>query len=165
MGLITEIRPPDQQRTYVGSPGYLPSPPELPGTPQADICALSMVLYVLSSGHNPAHYPEVSTTMADTRSLTGFFPLNAIILNARDPDPARRYPSAAHLHRASSTPKTPSPRHQPTTQGGLSERAGSAEFIPLHLSPLAASPPSAAIFRTARRPRRAALLPTWTAGL
>ena len=44
MGLIAEIRPPDQPATYVGTPGYMPSPPGLPGTPQVDIYALVMML-------------------------------------------------------------------------------------------------------------------------
>ena len=58
LGLIAEIRPPDQKRTLVGTPGYMPPPPELPGTPQADIYALGVVLYVLSTGRNPAFFPE-----------------------------------------------------------------------------------------------------------
>jgi len=63
-GLVAEIRPPDQQRTYVGTPGYLPPPPELPGTPQADIYALGMMLFVLSTGRSPVFFPEIATTLA-----------------------------------------------------------------------------------------------------
>jgi serine/threonine protein kinase len=97
MGLIAEIRPPDQTRTYVGTPGYMPPPPELPGTPQADIYALGMMLYVLSTGRNPTFFPEISTTLADSTGLPEFFRLNTVILKACHPDCAQRYKSSAEM--------------------------------------------------------------------
>jgi CHASE2 domain-containing sensor protein len=100
MGLIAEIRPPDQERTSIGTPGYMPPPPELPGTPQADIYALGMVLYVLSTGRKAAFFPEIVTSLVDTREPTDFFPLNTIILKACHPDCAERYASAAEIRRA-----------------------------------------------------------------
>jgi CHASE2 domain-containing sensor protein len=100
MGLIAEIRPPEQKRTYVGTPGYMPPPPELPGTPQADIYALGMMLYVLSTGRNPTFFPELSTTLADSTGLPEFFCLNAVILKACHPECAQRYASAAEMYRA-----------------------------------------------------------------
>ena len=100
MGLITEIRPPDQERTLVGTPGYMPPPPERPGTPQADIYALGMVLYVLSTGRNAAYFPEIATTLVEGGDPADFFPLNTVILKACQPDPAQRYASAAEMHRA-----------------------------------------------------------------
>lgn len=100
MGLIAEIRPPDQKRTYVGTPGYMPPPPELPGTPQADIYALGMMFYVLSTGRNPGFFPEISTTLAGDANVADYFLLNAIILKACNPDCAQRYASARELHRA-----------------------------------------------------------------
>jgi CHASE2 domain-containing sensor protein len=98
LGLITEIRPPDQERTLVGTPGYMP--PERPGTPQADIYALGMVLYVLSTGRSTAYFPEIATTLVEDKDPSDFFPLNTIILKACQPDPAQRYASAAEMHRA-----------------------------------------------------------------
>jgi len=98
LGLITEIRPPDQERTLVGTPGYMP--PERPGTPQADIYALGMVLYVLSTGRSTAYFPEIATTLVEDKDPADFLPLNTIILKACQPDPAQRYASAAEMHRA-----------------------------------------------------------------
>jgi CHASE2 domain-containing sensor protein len=100
MGLITDIRPLDQERTLVGTPGYMPPPPERPGTPQADIYALGMVLYVLSTGRSTAFFPEIATTLVEGADPADFFPLNTVILTACQPDPKQRYSSAAEMHRA-----------------------------------------------------------------
>ena len=100
LGLITEIKPPDQERTLVGTPGYMPPPPERPGTPQADIYALGMVLYVLSTGRNAAYFPEIATTLVEREDPADFLPLNTVILKACHLDPAQRYASAAEMHHA-----------------------------------------------------------------
>lgn len=100
LGLVADIRPQDQIKTFVGTPGYMPPPPEPPGTPQADIFALGMVLYVLSTGRNPAAFPDISTTLVVDCKPGGFISLNAIILKACQPDPAVRYASAAEMHQA-----------------------------------------------------------------
>jgi CHASE2 domain-containing sensor protein len=100
LGLITDIRPPDQERTLVGTPGYMPPPPERPGTPQADIYALGMVLYVLSTGRSTAYFPEIATTLVEGGDPADFFPLNTVVLKACQPDPAQRYASAAEMHLA-----------------------------------------------------------------
>ncbi|MEI9962527.1 MAG: serine/threonine-protein kinase [Limisphaerales bacterium] len=100
MGLIAEIRPPEQTRTSVGTPGYMPPLPEMPGTPQADIFALGMVLYVLSTGSRAAFFPEIATTLVEVGNPADFFPLNAVILKACQPDLAQRYATAAEMHRA-----------------------------------------------------------------
>jgi CHASE2 domain-containing sensor protein len=97
MGLIAEIRPPGEARTYIGTPGYMPPPPESPGTPQADVYALGMLLYVISSGRSAAAFPEIATTMEKTNELAVFMSLNEIILTACDSDLSRRYTSAAEL--------------------------------------------------------------------
>ncbi len=100
VGLISEILHPDRERTLVGTPGYMPPPPESPGTPQADIYALGMVLYVLCTGRNSGFFPEISTTLVSNENAEGFFPLNSVILKACDPDCAQRYASAAEMHSA-----------------------------------------------------------------
>jgi CHASE2 domain-containing sensor protein len=100
VGLIAEILHPDRERTLVGTPGYMPPPPESPGTPQADIYALGMVLYVLCTGRNSGFFPEISTTLVSNEESAGFFPLNSVILKACDPDCGQRYASAAEMHSA-----------------------------------------------------------------
>jgi CHASE2 domain-containing sensor protein len=100
VGLIADIRPPDQERTFVGTPGYMPPPPEQPGTPQADIYALGMVLYVLSTGRNTGYFPEISTTLVANPSPVDFLPLNKVILKACHPDSKLRYQSAGEMREA-----------------------------------------------------------------
>ncbi len=100
LGLIAEIRPFNLERTNVGTPGYMPPLPELPGTPQADIYALGIMLYVLSTGRDTAFFPEISTTLVGNPDAADFFALNTVILKACQPDPALRYASAAEMHLA-----------------------------------------------------------------
>ena len=100
VGLIADIRPADEERTFVGTPGYMPPPPERPGTPQADIYALGMVLYVLSTGRHSAFFPEISTTLVEDKDPAAFFPLNSVILTACQPDCSQRYASASEMHQA-----------------------------------------------------------------
>jgi serine/threonine protein kinase len=78
----------------------MPPPPELPGTPQADIYALGMVLYVSSTGRKAAFFPEIATSLVDALKPSDFFLLNTIILKACHPDCAERYQSAAEMRRA-----------------------------------------------------------------
>ena len=100
LGLITGIRPADEERTLVGTPGYMPPQPERPGTVVADIYALGMVLYVLATGRPPAHFPAVATTLVSTEEPPDFLPLNDVILKACQPLPAGRYATAAEMHSA-----------------------------------------------------------------
>lgn len=100
VGLTAEIRPEDAERTFVGTPGYMPPQPERPGTAQADIYALGMVLYVMSTGRAPTFFPEIATTLIQEPQTANFLPFNNVILMACDPDIARRYKSAAELRDA-----------------------------------------------------------------
>ena len=100
LGLIAEIRPADQTGTFVGTPGYMPPPPESPGTPQADIYALGMLLYVISTGRGAAFFPEIATTLVDTKEPADFFPLNTVILKACQADASKRYTSATEVRQA-----------------------------------------------------------------
>jgi CHASE2 domain-containing sensor protein len=97
VGLIAEIRPPDQERTMVGTPGYMPPPPEVPGTPQADIYALGMVLYVLSTGSSAALFPEISSTLVESKTPVEFYALNAVIIKACQPDLSQRFSTVSEM--------------------------------------------------------------------
>jgi serine/threonine protein kinase len=65
IGLVADIRPVDQVHTFVGTLGYMLPPPKKPGTPQADIYALGMLLYVISTGRDPGFFPDLSTTLME----------------------------------------------------------------------------------------------------
>ena len=100
LGLITDIRPANAERTLVGTPGYMPPLPERPGTVSADIYALGMVLYVLCTGRTPALFPEVATTLVSAEEPPEFLPLNSVILKACQPLPQDRHASAAEMKSA-----------------------------------------------------------------
>jgi len=96
VGLVREIRPAADVKTWAGTLGYMP-PHEPPGTVPADIYALGMLLYVISTGNAPAAFPELSSTLAATVSTPEFMRLNSIILKACEPDLALRFASAAEF--------------------------------------------------------------------
>ncbi len=97
VGLIAEIRPDGAELTWVGTPAYMPPPPEPPGTVQADIYGLGMVLYVIRTGRDPEFFPGLSTTLAEQSTGDGFLPLNNVILKACQPDIVKRYSSAGEM--------------------------------------------------------------------
>jgi CHASE2 domain-containing sensor protein len=97
VGLVNEALLPGEERTWMGTPGYMPPPPEPPGTVQADIYALGMVLYVVFTGQDPDVFPSVATTLIDNSRVDDFMRLNAVILKACDPDRSRRFRSAREL--------------------------------------------------------------------
>ena len=100
VGLVTDIRPPELVHTWVGTAGYMPPPPEPPGTAQADIYALGMVLYVISTGRDPDLFPALSTTLMERSGHADYIRLNAVILKACQPDCAQRYQSTSEMLRA-----------------------------------------------------------------
>jgi CHASE2 domain-containing sensor protein len=99
VGLVADIRPPELVKTYVGTAGYLPPAPERAGTVQADIFALGMVLYVISTGRGPDFFPTLSATLMEASGHADFIRLNAIILKACHPDCALRYQATAEMLR------------------------------------------------------------------
>ncbi len=100
LGLVSEIQPENQMKTLVGTPGYMPPLPERPGTPQADVFSLGMVLYVMCAGREAGFFPDISTHLVASDEAASFLPFNAIILKACQPDTTLRYASAAEMHRA-----------------------------------------------------------------
>jgi serine/threonine protein kinase len=97
-GLVRELRPQDEIKTIIGTPGYMPPAPERPGTLQADIFALGMVLYVISTGREAACFPEIATDVMSLGDSMDFLHLNSIILKACDVRLDQRYASAFEMH-------------------------------------------------------------------
>jgi serine/threonine protein kinase len=101
-GLVAEIRPLTEMKTYVGTPGFMPPPPEMPGTVRADIYGLGMVLFVAATGQPAAFFPDIATSLL-AQELTSqehpvkFMQLNRIIMKACQPDIQQRYATAAEL--------------------------------------------------------------------
>ena len=56
-----------------------------------------MVLYVISTGREPAFFPELWTTLVEETNKVDFIRLNGIILKACQPDHTKRYASAAEM--------------------------------------------------------------------
>lgn len=97
IGLTAEIRTNPNEGTMVGTPAYMPPPPEPSGTVQADIYGLGMVLYVIRTGRKLEFFPAVSTTLAGAADSQEFRLLNAVILKACQPDRAERFASAREM--------------------------------------------------------------------
>jgi CHASE2 domain-containing sensor protein/class 3 adenylate cyclase len=98
IGLVTEARPQDLIRTWAGTAAFAPPAPEKPGTVQADIYALGMVLYVISTGREPDTFsPEISAPFIDTSEMPEFLKLRALILKACAPDPKLRFHNASEM--------------------------------------------------------------------
>ena len=100
VGLMGDAKPPEQVTTWAGTPGYMPPPPEPPGTIVADIYGLGMLLYVISTGNRPAHFPELQTALLEDNQTPQFLRLNKVILKACKPKSEERYASAAELRQA-----------------------------------------------------------------
>jgi serine/threonine protein kinase len=77
----------------------MPPSHEPPGTPQADIYALGMLLYVISTGYDPKFFPDIATTIMERREHAEFVRLDAIILKACQPDIKQRYQTAGDMLR------------------------------------------------------------------
>jgi CHASE2 domain-containing sensor protein len=91
VGLVRDINP---EGTIVGTPEYMPPPPEPPGTKAADIYAMGKVLYVISSGMDVRLFPELSVELVENSE---FMRLNEIICQACQPAADQRYASAAAM--------------------------------------------------------------------
>jgi CHASE2 domain-containing sensor protein len=100
VGLVTEARSPDADATRVGTPGYMPPVPEPQGTIQADIYALGMLLYVVTTGRQPDFFPGLSTTLVERTGHEDFMKLDSVILKACQLKPEQRYQSVAEMAQA-----------------------------------------------------------------
>jgi CHASE2 domain-containing sensor protein len=99
VGLVKELAGPEQTRTGPCTPAYM-APGEAPGTAQADIYALGMVLYVMFMGHEPESFPAIGTTVVNGADPGEFVRVNSVILRACHPDSLQRYRSAREMAEA-----------------------------------------------------------------
>jgi WD40 repeat protein len=79
----------------IGTEGYLP--PEGPGKAQADIFATGKVLYELATGMDRKDYPRLPANISTWPDEAEFFELNTVIRRACEPQPEKRFASAAEL--------------------------------------------------------------------
>lgn len=96
VGLVTEISHSGHDVSLVGTYAYMP--PEGPGKPQADIYALGMVLYSISTGGKPSPTLDLSESLLE--SSPEFMLLNKILWKACAPLPQDRYATAAEMRDA-----------------------------------------------------------------
>jgi len=99
IGLVANIRPADQIHTLVGTPGYMPPQSEQPGTVQADIYSLGMVLHVISTGCEPGQFSQTGPGCIGKSPDDDFAKLYSVVLRACQADLARRYQSAEEMLR------------------------------------------------------------------
>ena len=95
IGLVTDIRTPDKNVSFLGTEGYIA--PEGPGTPGADVYALGKVIYEAAMGRDRRLFPEVPTSLFEESSDSLIRQLHDIINRACEMNPAERYQSAAAL--------------------------------------------------------------------
>jgi serine/threonine protein kinase/formylglycine-generating enzyme required for sulfatase activity len=78
------------QDTFVGTEGYIP--PEGPGSHQADLYSLGMVLYEMNTGKDRMDFPELPTIIdPEEESLRERSELNTIICKTCAPRPKQRF--------------------------------------------------------------------------
>ena len=92
VGLVARA---DSARTFVGTEGFLP--PEGPGTPQADIYSLGKCLYEMAMGKDRQSFPSPPTMLDEFPDRQELLELNEVITKACEPEPVRRYRTAAQM--------------------------------------------------------------------
>lgn len=96
IGLVTEVMTETRDISNVGTP--LRIAPEGPGRPTADIYGLGKMLYETGFAMEVNRFPELPTEVIG-QGVSGveWFELNRIVMRACDPNPERRYQTAADL--------------------------------------------------------------------
>jgi lipoprotein NlpI len=94
IGLVAAV---NEARSFVGTEGFIP--PEGPGTPQADLYSLGIVLYVISTGKSHRDFPEPPADLASRPDRQRWLELQAIIHRACQADARQRYASAETMLR------------------------------------------------------------------
>ncbi len=92
MGLVAES---GGEQSYVGTDGFVP--PEGPGTEQADIFSLGMVLYEISTGLDRFEFPALPEDFSNSRERDRMLALNEVFCRACSPSPKRRFQTVAAM--------------------------------------------------------------------
>ncbi len=91
IGLVAAV---NEARSFVGTEGFIP--PEGPGTPQADLYSLGIVLYVISTGKSHRDFPEPPGDLASRPDRERWLELQAIIHRGCQADARQRYNWTQH---------------------------------------------------------------------
>jgi serine/threonine protein kinase len=93
VGLVTLAA---EARSFVGTEGFIA--PEGPGTPQADLYSLGIVLYVISTGKSHQDFPEPLADLAAQRDHIQRLEFDAIVYKACQTKLNERYQTAQQMH-------------------------------------------------------------------
>ena len=93
VGLVTGV---DESRSYVGTEGFIP--PEGPGSPQADLYSLGIVLYAMSTGKSHQDFPEPLADLAAQPDHARWLEFNTVIHKACRAEVRQRYQTAEKMH-------------------------------------------------------------------
>src|ERR1051326_3509723 len=92
VGLVAGV---GETRSFVGTEGFIP--PEGPGTPQADLYSLGIVLYVLSTGKSHQDFPEPPAEIYTQENHAQWLEFDAVIHKACQARVSDRYQSAEEM--------------------------------------------------------------------
>jgi tetratricopeptide (TPR) repeat protein len=93
VGLVTGV---GQALSFVGTEGFIA--PEGPGTPQADVYSLGIVLYVLSTGKSHQDFPEPPSDLAAQTNRTQWLEFDEVVHKACQANVRERFQSAEAMH-------------------------------------------------------------------
>jgi serine/threonine protein kinase/Tfp pilus assembly protein PilF len=92
VGLVSAVA---DARSFVGTEGFIP--PEGPGTPQADLYSLGIVLYVLSTGKSHQDFPEPPADISAQTDHAQWLEFDSVIHKACQANVRERYRTAQEM--------------------------------------------------------------------
>ena len=93
VGLVAGL---GETQSFVGTEGFIP--PEGPGTPQADLYSLGIVLYVLSTGKSHQDFPEPPADLAALADHQQWLDFDAVVHKACQANMRERFQTAEAMH-------------------------------------------------------------------